>query len=89
MATVQSIFRGFLLFRDAKEVIGLTKTANVPQGAASNADLIPDPLRNTRLTSRAVADIVLSADTPSEEIGPAGNLIRFPAISGFFSLETE
>ena len=43
MATAQSIFRGFLLFRDAKEVIGLAKAANVPQGAASNADLIPDP----------------------------------------------
>jgi hypothetical protein len=42
-ATVQSIFRGFLLLRDAKEVIGLAKAANVPQGAASNADLIPDP----------------------------------------------
>jgi len=42
-ATEQSIARGFLLRRDRDEVIDLAEAANVPQGAASNADIIPDP----------------------------------------------
>jgi hypothetical protein len=42
-ATEESVEQGFLLHRDRKEVIGLAKAASVPQGAASNAEIIPDP----------------------------------------------
>jgi hypothetical protein len=43
LATWQSSLEGFLLWRDVPEVIGLARAANVPAGAASNADIIPDP----------------------------------------------
>jgi hypothetical protein len=39
----QSIDHGFLLHRDRDEVIDLAEAANVPQGAATNAEIIPDP----------------------------------------------
>jgi hypothetical protein len=42
-AAEQSADQGFLLRRDRKEVIDLAKAASVPQGAASNAEIIPDP----------------------------------------------
>jgi hypothetical protein len=42
-AAEQSAGQGFLLHRDRKEVIDLAKAASVPQGAASNAEIIPDP----------------------------------------------
>jgi hypothetical protein len=43
LATWQSVLEGFLLWRDTREVIGLARAASVPQGAASNAGIIPDP----------------------------------------------
>jgi hypothetical protein len=43
LATGISVSRGFLLPLDAQEVIGLANTANVPQGSASNVNIIPDP----------------------------------------------
>jgi hypothetical protein len=42
-AVEQSIDRGFLLHRDRKQVLDLAKAASVPQGAATNAEIIPDP----------------------------------------------
>jgi hypothetical protein len=42
-ATEESIARGFLLHRDRDEVIDLAEAASVPQGAATNAEIIPDP----------------------------------------------
>ena len=42
-ATEDSIERGFLLPRDRDEVINLSEVAVVPQGAAINAQIIPDP----------------------------------------------
>jgi hypothetical protein len=43
LATFQSVLEGFLLFRDTDEMLDLAKAANVPQGSASNAEIIPDP----------------------------------------------
>jgi hypothetical protein len=43
VATLESLFRGFQLPRDFNEVIDLAKAASVPHGAASNAEIIPDP----------------------------------------------
>jgi hypothetical protein len=43
MATGTSVVRGFLLPEDVQEVIAVAKAAKVPQGAASNASIIPDP----------------------------------------------
>jgi hypothetical protein len=43
LATLQSILQGFLLWDDRNEVIALAKAASVPAGAASNADIVPDP----------------------------------------------
>ena len=43
LATGISVSRGFLLPDDAQEVIGLARASSVPQGAASNAAIIPDP----------------------------------------------
>lgn len=43
VATLRSVVQGFLLLDDASEVIGLAKAANVPEGAASNANIIPNP----------------------------------------------
>ena len=42
-ATWRSALEGFLLWRDIHEEIELAKAANVPEGAASNAEIIPDP----------------------------------------------
>ncbi|MBV8805595.1 MAG: hypothetical protein JO042_11115, partial [Sinobacteraceae bacterium] len=43
LATSRSVLEGFLLPDDAHEVIDLAEAAHVPNGAASNADIIPDP----------------------------------------------
>jgi|HubBroStandDraft_1064217.scaffolds.fasta_scaffold00032_60 hypothetical protein len=42
-ATASSIFQGFLLWADVFEMIGLAEEAEVPQGSANNAAIIPDP----------------------------------------------
>jgi hypothetical protein len=42
-ATWQSLLQGFLLWGDVGEVLGVAQAANVPQGSASNAQIIPDP----------------------------------------------
>ena len=43
LATWQSVLEGFLLWRDTAEVLEVAKAATVPEGAASNASIIPDP----------------------------------------------
>ncbi len=43
LATGQSVAEGFLLPEDALEMMSLAEAANVPQGAASNASIIPNP----------------------------------------------
>jgi hypothetical protein len=43
VATLESVLRRFLLPDDAREIIALAQAADVPQGAASNASIIPDP----------------------------------------------
>ncbi len=43
VATLQSVLGGFLLPADSLEVFGMAQAANVPQGAASNAAIIPNP----------------------------------------------
>jgi hypothetical protein len=42
-AAEQSVDRGFLLHDDRDEMIDLAEAANVPDGAASNAEIIPNP----------------------------------------------
>jgi hypothetical protein len=42
-ATEQSVARGFLLHRDRKQVMALAEAASVPKGAATNAEIIPNP----------------------------------------------
>jgi hypothetical protein len=42
-ATWKSVLEGFLLWEDTSEEIGLAEEANVPQGSASNAGIIPNP----------------------------------------------
>jgi hypothetical protein len=42
-AAEQSVTRGFLLHRDRDELIDLAEAGSVPQGAAGNAEIIPDP----------------------------------------------
>jgi hypothetical protein len=42
-ATEDSIERGFLLRRDRDEMINLSEVAVVPNGAAINAEIVPDP----------------------------------------------
>jgi hypothetical protein len=42
-AAARSVFEGFLLPEDTKEMIGLAEAANVPKGSASNASIIPNP----------------------------------------------
>jgi len=42
-AAEQSIDRGFLLHDDRDEMIDLAEAANVPDGAASNAEILPNP----------------------------------------------
>jgi hypothetical protein len=39
----ESLFHGFLLPGDVLEVFGLAEEANVPQGSASNAAILPNP----------------------------------------------
>ncbi len=43
IATLESVFRRFLLAEDAREIIKLAQAADVPKGSASNASIIPDP----------------------------------------------
>jgi hypothetical protein len=43
LATWQSMLQGFLLWDDAREVVGLAREASVPNGSPSNAQIIPDP----------------------------------------------
>ncbi len=43
LATFQSILQGFLLWDDQREMLGLARAASVPQGLASNAQIIPEP----------------------------------------------
>ena len=42
-AAERSVFEGFLLPEDTREMIGLAEAASVPKGAASNASIIPNP----------------------------------------------
>jgi hypothetical protein len=43
LATLQSTLEGFLLPLDAGEVISVAKASSVPDGAASNAAIVPNP----------------------------------------------
>jgi Alpha/beta hydrolase domain len=43
VATIESVLKRFLLPDDAREIIELARAADVPQGAASNASIVPDP----------------------------------------------
>jgi Alpha/beta hydrolase domain len=42
-AAERSVFEGFLLPEDTREMIELAEAASVPKGAASNASIIPNP----------------------------------------------
>jgi hypothetical protein len=43
LATLQSVLQGFLLPEDTGEMLDLARAAKVPDGALSNADIVPDP----------------------------------------------
>ena len=42
-AAANSVFEGFLLPEDTREMIGLAEATNVPKGSAGNASIIPSP----------------------------------------------